>query len=122
MNRVIRFRGKRKDSKEWVYGDLHTICDHIHIHVTPFDKYNIDRATVGQSVALQDNDGVEIYEGDIMGHPDEPNSCVVFWNGQLAQFQANWQNMPTAADIYTIIKMGYKVIGNIHDNPKLLKP
>lgn len=121
MNRVIRFRGKRKDSKQWVCGDLHTICGHIHIHVTPFDKYNIDRATVGQSVALRDNDGVEIYEGDIMGHPDEPNRCVVFWNGQLAQFQANWQNMPTAADIYTIIKMGYKVIGNIHDNPELLK-
>lgn len=100
MNRVIRFRGKRKDNKEWVYGDLHTLCGHIHIHVTPFDKYNIDRATVGQSVALKDNDGVEIYEGDIMGHPYELNKCIVYWNGLLAQFQANWQNMPTAADIH----------------------
>lgn len=30
MNRVIRFRGKRKDSKECVYGDLHTLCGNIH--------------------------------------------------------------------------------------------
>lgn len=121
MAREIKFRAKRLNNNEWIYGDLHLHSPFPHIHSTRGDKAKINTSTIGQCVGLQDKNSKAVYEGDIMGHLNEPNKCVVFWNGQLAQFQANWLNMPTAADIYTIIKLGYEVIGNIYDNPELLK-
>ena len=65
MNRTIKFRGKRRDNGEFVYGDL--------IHMTGgrvgiiFDKriaaVEVDPDTVAQFVGC-DCDGKEVYEGD----------------------------------------------------------
>lgn len=144
MNRVIRFRGKRKDSKEWVYGDLHTLCGHIHIHVTPFDKYNIDRATVGQFTGLKDKTGKDIYEGDILRSDTYPYSfeegkdnyyAVVWWSDDDAAFVTETR-VASHAKVKGISNgnceyLGelllkeedsvFEVIGNIHDNHELLK-
>ena len=139
MNRVIRFRGKRKDSKEWVYGDLHTLCGHIHIHVTPFDKYNIDRATVGQFTGLKDKNGRDIYEGDVLRSDAYPYSwdnyyAVVWWSGDNAAFVAETRlashanvrgisngNCEYLGELLEEEDSVFEVIGNIHDNPELLK-
>lgn len=122
MNRVIRFRGKRKDSKEWVYGDLHTLCDHIHIHVTPFDKYNIDRATVGQFTGFKDDDGKDVYEGDIVVERDfsfESKPYVVNYDAEYGAFKFFGSGN---GYLLSLDFLDMKVIGNIHDNPELLKP
>lgn len=124
MNRVIRFRGKRKDSKEWVYGDLHSLCGHIHIHATPFDKYNIDRATVGQFTGLKDKNDKEIYEGDIVVLRRRTKNLgdiqTIEWCSHVAAFtrvtDGDDAHLISAADMAL-----YEVIGNIHDNPELLK-
>jgi uncharacterized phage protein (TIGR01671 family) len=69
--REIKFRGKRIDNGEWVYGYYwsNDLGNHF-IKVTKdengFCLYDVevDPATVGQCTGLNDKNGREIYEGD----------------------------------------------------------
>ena len=123
--RTIKFRAKNLDG-EWVYGfyveeERQTLNGFEKKHFIVNDGYDyVKPDTVGQFTGLYDKDGKEIYEGDIMNNPTSKNVGVVQWNSILCQFQLSWQNMPTAADIFFMVKDGSFVIGNIHDNPELL--
>ena len=126
--RTIKFRGKERSSGLWVYGH-YSIGGFIHSNGTETERhlihgevlYDVNPYTVGQFTGLVDNNGKEIYEGDIMNNPTSKNIGVVKWNSVLCQFQLSWQNMPTAADIFFMAECDSFVIGNIHDNPELLK-
>ncbi len=69
--RVYKFRGKRKDNGEWVYGDLlHNIdCTKIReweVDVNQIPKsYIVDENTVEQFTGLYDKDNREIYTSDL---------------------------------------------------------
>lgn len=132
--REIKFRGKNYGGI-WLYGYLMPAekpvinkgCKY-RISVSPQscagkDKmvYEVISDTIGQYTGLKDKKGKEIYEGDIMNDPTTKGVGVVEWNSVLCQFQLSWQNMPTAADIFFMVKCGSLVIGNIHDNPEMRK-
>lgn len=115
--REIKFRGKRLDNGEWVYGDLHIRTALIHIHPDLGGKVFIDPDTVGQFTGLLDKNGREIYEGDIyrFDHPDSINEVSYSMGGGFAGFDFS----PAFTDWNQLTNI--EVIGNIHDNPELLK-
>lgn len=130
--REIKFRGKRLDNGEWVYGDLHirTPFPHIHSEIV-YGKVNIDLHTVGQFTGLHDKNGKEIYEGDIVKWILTMPGVGV--NGGYDEYETEeigeiqWDAGALYLGEYCAAGFAYdsencaEIIGNIHDNPELLK-
>ena len=128
--RTIKFRGKRVNRREWVYGTESFVQTDAGICM---GLYNEEEAvipdTVGQFTGLYDKDGKEIYEGDIIKYTHEiciedgPETCVgsvSFCEGVFCLHEDSDCTVATA--IYESEEYGgICVIGNIHDNPELLK-
>ena len=130
--RKIKFRGKRIDTGEWVYGDIIQWEDGT-VDIAPIDRDNIQHTvnsdTVGQYTGLKDRNGREIYEGDILmcigqrgdnkGH--KYYRKVLFENGSFCMNVRYYRiNSPLCNHIVNK-ELGWEVIGNIHDNQELLE-
>lgn len=130
--RDIKFRGKRLDNGEWIkgnsivrVGDGFFICDWTGVAIKKSEFYNlfteVAPATVGQYTGLKDKNGREIYEGDIIGGSNGsingwewPFKSEIKWNDEECGFNTPiWGHMDSTHY--------YNVLGNIHDNPDLLK-
>ncbi len=129
--REILFRGKTEKG-EWVFGDLltpdqfgngYSIVDRL-IAAPEQNVYDVVPDTVGQYTGLTDKNGTKIFEGDIVvvNVKGRKTVCKVAYAEVVAHFQL-WQSdtlpyTPTSIDFgnYTC-----EVIGNIYDNPELLR-
>lgn len=124
--REILFRGKRGLDGEWVEGSLIIWSDGSYsIEIgrldTPMESVIPD--TVGQYTGLCDKNGKKIFEGDIVedgrDYNEEDGYGVVEWNDGAFEVisEGNW-----SGTFYTnYYGYEFEVIGNIHDNPNLLK-
>lgn len=125
--REIKFRGKRLSNGQWIYGGISVFNG----DVTMFDEndfansaYDVDPATVGQYTGLKARNGKEIYEGDklrIRGNV----TAVVVWRNQGFDILDTCAWTPTNKGViegfvYVPTKT-MEIIGNIHDDPELLK-
>lgn len=114
--REILFRGKRTGNGEWVYGDLIHLPNGIAILANGYAY--VDPSTIGQYTGLNDKNGNKIFEGDIVAMPayqgGKKKAIVYFKNGKFAVDGSNYS-------FKDIRPKGMEVIGNIHDNPKLLE-
>lgn len=69
-----------------------------------------------QFTGLKDKNGKEIYEGDLLKRPGFLSIFEVKWQEESAAFLRQSMNW-----IYQSIDSGLEIIGNIHENPELLK-
>jgi uncharacterized phage protein (TIGR01671 family) len=137
--REIKFRGKRTDNGEWVYGFLFELSwdgcpilcigieplsanDYSEIYKSCYDE--VDPATVGQYTGLKDKNGVEIYEGDVLRKDDcfigYVEYCApLFYRVPLDKWSIDHGVKETVVSSGTFVTS--EVIGNIHDNPDLLR-
>ena len=127
MNREIKFRGKsimNNTCGDWLYSSGIKYGDDVELMYCDEDKSEewnyIDKETLGQYTGLHDKNGKEIYEGDIVG--DNKIKWIVKWN----KYRMGFSLYPTTKQLYDEMpinvenKLGFKILGNIYDNPELL--
>lgn len=159
--REIKFRGKSLDGK-WLFGYIYRYVNRdgidtvaiIEIANNGFDAtlnlHKISHNTIGQFTGLHDSVGREIYEGDIMGLPENDANGVKYKNryvrvvewvndgfflldyctigGEVRKYGDRLaleisleSNYEGIARCFQERGLDYTVIGNIHDNLELLK-
>lgn len=131
--REILFKGKRTDNGEWVEGRLladdvivpkgqEFETEDIYIIADNLMGFEVIPETVGQYTGLTDKNGKKIFEGDIVENE---------WNGRkhlVEYYEDRGGYFPFACgdgcgccETDVEIPESTIIIGNIHDNPELLK-
>lgn len=130
--RDILFRGKRKDSGEWVNGNLFLRDTDGRAYILAGSRivtieWEVDPSTVGQYTGLRDKNGKRIFEGDMVSTDIERPYLIVEFRAGCFMFNCNDGGedyydimLPILKDPHSVYKYG-EVIGNIHDNPELLE-
>lgn len=120
MNREIKFRGKKVNNDEWMYG-YYYVKTHRHIILMDFGDYyaraEVDPKSVGQYTGLKDKNEKEIYKNDLVKRFEEDKGILVVFNDGAFCFDeaTSWIFCQDLAGRH------YEVIGNTTDNPKLLE-
>lgn len=134
--REILFRGKRIDNGEWVYGNLEQDIDANTAKITGYDYFvdqdgikhrkmfchEVKPETVGQYTGIIDKNYDRVFEHDIVEIVFQAKSYGIYyisWNCETNGWDWNFLsgNVVDVASFESAIKK----IGNIHDNPELLK-
>ncbi|MDD4495035.1 MAG: YopX family protein [Eubacteriales bacterium] len=119
MKREILFRGKSPKG-HWIYGmpsyDLKYIFNDG--NYDSYDQFEIIPETIGQFTGLTDKNGVKIFEGDVFKLGVEKEVFEVrFEHGCYMAF-CNGKQYGLIGELQMCF---INIIGNIHDNPELIK-
>ena len=118
--RTFKFRGKGIKSGQWFYGSVVPFGNSAYIfkmfRLLLMEHAEVDPATVGQFTGLFDKNGKEIYEGDIVRHDENSKCYSIIYEEPMFRFAPN-------DDCFAFLNHPelLEVIGNIHDNKKLLE-
>lgn len=119
MNRKILFRGKRVDNGDWVEGDYQHNEGHPSsvIFGRNWGFHVVISETVGQYTGLTDKNGRRIFEGDVLKaeNPKPFSPYIAAVKYEEARFVWGVYNLGEFENPEQL-----EIIGNIHDNPKLL--
>lgn len=148
MAREIKFRGKSNIDGEWYFGSYVKTNDNtnnpfkttapkeyhnIVFYAAPdfllggWNKEPVIPQTVNQFTGLLDKNGKEIYEGDIIRSYDSENNPIIHsisWDNKKACYVATMLQHPLLGgpiDKNWIDEFEKEIIGNVFDNPELLK-
>ena len=132
--REILFRGKRKDfDNEWVYG-FYTLYNNNRgmkptivtgTEENCFILIEVIPETVGQYTGLTDKNGKKIFDGDILAFSDR--LTYVHWHEYCGCWDCSYiksvDGKKTSHEERNPNRWRFtaEVVGNIHDNPELLK-
>lgn len=133
--REILFRGKRTDNGEWIQGFYVFLGRENHCIFTGrlditrgsigYEYFKVDPETVGQFTGLIDKNGIKIFEGDIIKTLETDSNGEQRCFPVIQSHGAFWLYDEWLDDKLDFLgsyeESALEVIGNIHDNPKLLK-
>jgi len=137
--REIKFRGISKETNEFIFGYLSSNGESFYIgnHGENYRFDEVKKESICQFTGLHDRKGACIYENDIVKWDDCSNG--EYWRFAVVQInpdiQFNCSLIEKVGDInnssshiFKLSKFAYEdtekyleIIGNIHQNPELLK-
>lgn len=119
---IPKFRAFLKDTNQIV--DVSMIFFDGVIKTEINDFYQFEDIVLMQSTGLNENNGIEIFEGDIVEiiYDREPFIGVVVYDLGETDFKAT-NNREDYGNNFQYLTVGesIEVIGNIHENPELLE-
>ena len=140
--REILFRGQYLNGSNWGIGNLvyseqgnpYIIPKEIvkqdghHLKIYEDEPFWVDKETVGQYIGVIDDNGVKVFDGDIvkMSYGGDKWVSRVSWFGggfcvKVADFFGHDYDYMYVEDMMGLDIEHIKVIGNIYDNKNLLK-
>ena len=123
--REIKFRAWHKEKK--IMGEvlgidiLHKEIFFSNEDVNCYEHTDFKDIELMEYTGLKDLSGKEIYEGDIIFESfSEEYFKVVFKNGSFrAEFEGDFEEY--SFDLIDVVAQGCEIVGNIYENPELLK-